>query len=377
MTERELAPVTRWLIEPLSPQVAASIDRLRGADDVQQVAVMPDVHLAADVCVGAVVATRRLIYPQAVGGDIGCGMAALAFDLEVDAIDDEHSAAQILSGLYRAVPCNKHRALRTLPAAASAHLLSSDYLAKVARRDGAVQLGTLGRGNHFLELQADSDGRLWAMVHSGSRAIGQAITSYHLKQGEIGSTGLVALDSTNDRGRAYLTDANWARQYASSNRLAMLTVLADLLAELFGATADWSTLVQADHNQVVAAAGADGDSLVHRKGAQSARLHEPGLIPGSMGTASFLIEGRGCEAALHSCSHGAGRRLSRGDARDEIDVRTFARQTSNVWFDHRLSARLREEAPTAYKDIRRVMRAQRELAKSVVELRSVLTYKGV
>ena len=377
MKNRELAPLTTWLIEPLSPEVATSIDRLRGADDVQQVAIMPDVHLTADVCIGAVVATNRLLYPQAVGGDIGCGMAVLAFDLEAEAIDDERSAARILAGLSRAVPCNKHRARRALPASLSPSLLSDDRLVKVASRDGAVQIGTLGRGNHFLELQANADGRLWAMVHSGSRAVGQAITAHHLAAGAPGPAGLVALDSTDDRGRTYLADVEWARRYAAENRRGMLVATAELLGERFQVAADWATFFDGDHNHVVLEQGADGGRFIHRKGAQSASAGERGVVPGSMGTASFHTEGRGCDTALRSCSHGAGRRLSRGEARSAIGARAFERQMATVWFDRRNAGRLREEAPGAYKDIRRVMRSQRDLTKIVAETRPVLCYKGI
>jgi tRNA-splicing ligase RtcB len=372
----ELAPVNSWLAAPLAPAVAESIERLRAADGVRQIALMPDVHLAADICVGTVIATEGVIFPQAVGGDIGCGMAALAFNLEADALDNERAAGRVLAGLYERVPSNRRRPAQPLPDVLSSNELSDARLTRVAQRDGAVQLGTLGRGNHFLELQADTAGQLWAMVHSGSRAVGQAIAHHHYARSTRGRNGPIALESETENGAAYLADCDWARAYAAENRLAMLRAVADLMGELFGGDADWASLIHSDHNHVQREVHEGRELLVHRKGAQSARAAEPGIVPGSMGSASFHTAGKGCAAALLSCSHGAGRRMSRTDARREVRTKDLARQVGRLWYDHRRADRLRDEAPAAYNDIRLVMQAQRELTKTIRELRPVLSYKG-
>lgn len=377
MSDCPRATLAAWLPEAMQPEVAQSIDRLRRLEDVCQVAVMPDVHLARDVCVGTVVATSRLIYPAAVGGDIGCGMLALAFDAEAGVIDDERAAAKLLAGLQIAVPSNKHRQRRTLPEGLRQLSLSHRNLERLAERDGRVQLGTLGRGNHFLEFQADQDGRLWVMIHSGSRAVGQAITEHHRRQGEDAHVGLKCLDGESDLGRAYLFDHDWARAYAAENRLAMLDAVLELMRMLFGVSGDWATLVHGDHNHVRRETHEGRVLLVHRKGAQSARADEPGVIPGSMGATSYNTRGRGCPGALASCSHGAGRQLSRAAALQQVSVKQFSREIGRLWCDRRLVSRLREEAPSAYKDIRAVMRAQRELTRIERELRPILTYKGV
>jgi len=377
MTHTHLAPLTTWLTDPLSKEVSQSVERLRRSDDVGQVALMPDVHLAREVCIGAVVATTELIYPSAVGGDIGCGMAALGFNAEASVIDDERSAAKILSGLYEFVPANKHRQPRDLPESLSISSISDSNLQRVAKRDGRVQLGTLGRGNHFLEFQAEDDGRLWVMVHSGSRAVGQAVMERYQRSATAGTTGLKWLNTAEGQGQAYLADANWARKYASENRLTMLKAVTQLLQNLFGITAEWDSLVHCDHNHVQRELH-DGElRWIHRKGAQSAKPDEPGIVPGSMGAPSFHTIGRGCEAALMSCSHGAGRKLSRTEARRTIGVKEFARQVGGLWFDHRRTVKLRDEAPSAYKDIRKVMKTQRVLTRAIRELRPVLTYKGI
>jgi tRNA-splicing ligase RtcB len=377
MAETQLAELQTWLTEPLTLAVAESVSRLRAAEGVKKVCLMPDVHLASEVCVGVVVATEGVLYPQTVGGDIGCGMAALRFDIEAEALNNEQAACAVLAGLYKSVPSNKHRQAVPLPEGLRPAELSDPRLAKLATRDGAVQLGTLGRGNHFLELQADEGGQLWVMLHSGSRAMGQAITARHLSNGEPNRAGLRGLDADTDFGAAYLHDMAWARKYAAENRLAMLRAVEELVSRLFRVEADWHSLIHANHNHVQRETHGGQSYFVHRKGAQLATEGEAGVVPGSMGAASFHTAGRGCEAALASCSHGAGRRMSRTEARQAITTKSFQRQVGGLWYDHRRVDSLRDESPGAYKNIRDVMRAQRELVKIVRELRPVLSYKGV
>jgi len=371
------APATLrvWSAAPLPADVVRSVEHLRHLDDVQHVVLLPDVHLANDVCVGAVVATRHLIYPAAVGGDIGCGMATVALEATADLLDDERRAAILLSALSRNVPSNRQAARRELPGALTASSLSHPALVNQANRDGRVQLGTLGRGNHFLEFQADTDQRLWVIVHSGSRGIGQAITGHHTRQARPG-TGLVCLDSTTAPGQAYLEDVAWARTYASENRLAMLRAVEEILRVEFSTKLDWTTLIHTDHDHVRRESHFGEEFWVHRKGSQPAGEGEHGVIPGSMGTATFHVAGRGCAAALKSCSHGAGRQLSRSVARHSIRSRQFESQLKGIWFDRRRSGDLREEAPAAYKNIGQVLRAQSDLVSIRRRLEPRLCYKG-
>jgi tRNA-splicing ligase RtcB len=364
-----------WAAEPLPPDVAKSAERLRQAEDVRHVVLLPDVHLAKDACVGAVIATRRLIYPAAVGGDIGCGMAAVAVNAAADLIGDDHSAAWLLAALDRFVPSNRHRERQDLPASLQGAALSDAALEKQANRDGRVQLGTLGGGNHFLEFQTDEEQRLWAMVHSGSRGMGQAITGHHTR-GAPRASGLAWLDAETDAGRAYLADTAWARTYAAENRLAMLRTVETILRDGFSTAIDWTTLIHSDHDHVRRETHFGDEFWIHRKGAQPASAGEAGIIPGSMGTATFHVEGRGYAEALMSCSHGAGRQLSRNAARRAIGVRQFERQLRGIRFDRRRSLALRDEAPAAYKNIESVLRAQKDLVKIVRRLQPVLSYKG-
>jgi tRNA-splicing ligase RtcB len=373
------APILTWLAAPLSREVAAALERLAASDDVQRIAVMPDVHLAEEVCIGTVVATTRLIYPAAVGGDIGCGVAALRFAGDAaERVPEPAVAAWILSRLYAEVPALQHAPSRApaWPDALGATPLSDGHLERLKQREGRLELATLGRGNHFLELQRDDAGALWLMVHSGSRALGPAIRQRHLRDAPTSASGLGFLDADADAGQAYLHDLGWALDYAEASRRLMAERVAALLAERLGVSADWSSFVSCHHNHVRREIH-DGVALwVHRKGAIPAAAGERGIIPGSMGTPSFHVEGRGHVPALASSSHGAGRAMSRSEARRTIGRRELLRQLAGVRFDVRRAEQLRDEAPLAYKDIRQVMRAQRGLTRIVRTLQPLLCYKG-
>lgn len=373
-------PVRGWLAGPLRPDVARSIGRLARAPGVRRVAVMPDVHRSGEVCVGVALATSGLVYPAAVGGDIGCGMAAVRFDVPAEAITgDVRAGEEILARLARAVP-----ALKAAPAdvpdaldgAIAPDRLSDERLAHAAKREGRWQLGSLGRGNHFLELQADQAGSLWLMLHSGSRGMGQAITARHLARARAPADDAPpALETDTDAGRAYLADVAWARDWARANRARMMSATAVILADVLGASPDRSTTLDCDHNHVSLERHGDDDLVVHRKGALPAADGQAGLVPGSMGTASFHTVGRGHPDSLRSSSHGAGRELPRGEAAARIDARRLVREMHGVIFDARRANRLVDEAPSAYRDIRAVMRAQRDLTAVVRELRPILCHK--
>ena len=379
MSERSLAPIHTWLAVPMSRDVAEAIERLRRAPDVRQIAVMPDAHLATDVCIGVVVATSRLIYPQAVGGDIGCGMLAVGFDLDATALEDPGRAGRVLAELGRAVPARRRNRRTTLmpPSDVTTAVLSHPRLETMRRNEGLIEFATLGSGNHFVELQSDEDGRLWLMVHSGSRGIGPAIREHHLAQADDFAGGLRALDANSDQGAKYLSDAAWARRFADASRTAMAGEVSRVVESVLGARLCWETVITTDHNHVALERHGGHEFWVHRKGAMSARSGQAGVLPGSMGSASFHVEGRGNEAALCSSAHGAGRALSRTAARAKVTTREFRQQMEGVWYDYRLAEKLRDEAPTAYKDIKSVLRAQRDLVKVTRVLRPVLNYKGL
>lgn len=377
MRDRSLPDhVTCWLAEPLPSECVLALRRLAESDDVVRMAVMPDVHLVDEVCNGVAVATTDRIYPQAVGGDIGCGIVAVAANSSAEPLQTEAVARRILGGLSELIPSNRHPTVKDLPDELDSEPLSESRLTKQAQRDGRVQLGTLGRGNHFVELQCDSESRLWVMIHSGSRGIGQAISRWHLEQArQISRKGLASFSASSDAGQRFLHDMEWARRYASANRRAMLLAAESVLQQTAGCGFDWTSLVETDHDHVQLEQHDNRDVWVHRKGAQPSSLDQPGLIPGSMGTRSYLVRGRGCQTALCSSSHGAGRALPRTIARQQIGQRQLLREMQSVWFNDQMAEQLRDEAPSAYKDVKSVMRAQRELTAIVAELRPLLVYK--
>ena len=372
--------VKKWVSHRLNPDVQRSLNRMSQAPDVQYLAIMPDVHLATDVCIGTVLATKSIVYPAAVGGDIGCGILAIELLVDHHRFADERAAVELLAELYRVIPRNRHQT-ETMPTQIDNELLdwklSDARLEKMKHRDARVQLGTLGRGNHFLEFQSDVDGKLWLMIHSGSRSMGQWITAHHLAiaSGEP-KRKLIGLDSTNPSGQAYLKDMQWARKYAELNRLAMMNATLEMLFLNWGIEPNRHSLVHTDHNHVARETHFGNEWLVHRKGAQRLDVDQRGIVPGSMGTCSFLVAGRGCPESLNSCSHGAGRQLSRTEARRRVSMRRFVSQMKQVRFDQRNANRLRDEAPEAYKDVREVMRCQRELVRVVAEHVPVLSFKG-
>jgi tRNA-splicing ligase RtcB (3'-phosphate/5'-hydroxy nucleic acid ligase) len=366
-----------WLPGPLDAPARAAIERLAATADVRAVAIMPDAHLATEVCVGTVVATRSILLPEAIGGDIGCGVLAHRFESEAAVLRDERVAARIMAGLYRLVPEARHPRAQAVPEHLTGAESRDPRLVAALRRQGAIQLGTLGHGNHFVEFQeAEDDGRLWVTVHTGSRGFGQAVLEAHLPQAKRTATGLRCLDATAADGERYLVDVALALAYAEANRRAIMAAVTELVRTVLGVGPDPSGAISCIHNFVRRETHAGEDLWVHRKGAISARAAEPGIVPGSMGTPTFHVEGRGCERSLSSSSHGSGRAMTRTEARRRIGVEELRRQLRGVWFDERRADALRAEAPGAYKEIGRVMRAQAELTKIVRRLRSILSYKG-
>jgi tRNA-splicing ligase RtcB len=366
-----------WLAGPLPRGVENVLMRLRHTEGVVRIAVMPDVHLASEFCVGTVVASDRFLFPNAVGGDIGCGMLALQFDGAAERLADPAIAARLLGELQEACPARRHhrRTAHTPPEELRAAVFSDARLAAQMNGDECrTQLGTLGAGNHFLELQRDAaTGELWLMLHTGSRHLGQCVHHYHLPRAQRLKSGIFALPADSPEGRAYLLDVQVARRWARENRRLLALRAADVVERLLKVVPQIQTLLDCDHNHLEATDG----HFLHRKGATAADLNQPGLIPGSMGTQSFHTLGRGHAAALCSSSHGAGRALSRTEARDRITVSALRQQLRHVWYDARLERQLREEAPAVYKPVEQVMRAQEDLTRIVRRLKPVLVHKGI
>ncbi len=378
MTDPCLPPIRMWLTAPLSHEVAEALGRLQHAPDVQRIAVMPDVHLANDICVGVVLATSRLIYPQAVGGDIGCGMLAVATNSTAEPLRNAKAAGQILAGLAKAIPSRRRNRQSVIapPQDLDSVELSNARLESIRRRKGVLEFATLGSGNHFLELQADEEDQLWLMIHSGSRALGESIRDHHLSAEHVVDGRFRALEAESEGGAAYFHDLDWARRFAAASRRAMAEEAEKVIQDATGARLLWETSITTDHNHVALEQHGASRFWVHRKGAMALQAGEPGVLPGSMGTLSFHVEGRGCEEALNSSAHGAGRAMSRSEAARKVSRAELQRQMKGVWFDWRLADAIRDEAPSAYKDIRAVLKGQHDLVRVRRTLRPLLNYKG-
>lgn len=362
------------------------------------VAVMPDVHLGKGSTIGSVIPTKGAIIPAAVGVDIGCGMNALRTSLTAADLPD--SLAQLRSAIEAAVPHGRTSgrgrrdvgAWENPPANVDAQWatlqpgfqwLTQKY-PRFLNTNNYKHLGTLGTGNHFIEICLDEADRVWVMLHSGSRGIGNAIGSYFIEMAQkdmeqhianLPSRDLAYFEEGSEHFADYVKAVGWAQDYARANREAMLE---NVVAALHKAIAKPFTLsmeaINCHHNYVQKEQHFGEEIFVTRKGAVSARAGQYGIIPGSMGAKSFIVRGLGNEESFCSCSHGAGRVMSRTKAKKLFSVEDQIRATSHV--ECRKDADVIDEIPMAYKDIEAVMSAQADLVEVVHTLRQVVCVKG-
>jgi tRNA-splicing ligase RtcB len=346
---------------------------------VEHVAAMPDVHMAEGVAVGTVFATERHIVPGALGGDLGCGVSAVRFDFPASALD-RAELTRILTAFSRAVPVGDavHRGRGLpLPPELEAARLSTHRLQREWERLAPRHLGTLGGGNHFLELDRDAGGDLWLLLHTGSRGVGAAIAGHHVRVAQADGEGsLPGLRTDTPEGAACLADTELACRFALANRNTLLSRAAEVLAEALGREPDPASRVDVHHNHVAPEPHFGRTLLIHRKGAIGLSPGQRGLIPGSMGTASYLVAGRGEPRAFCSCSHGAGRVMTRKEARARIRPAALEHALRRVVFDAGRAASLVEEAPAAYRDITEVLEDEEELVTPLLRLTPIAVLKG-
>jgi len=355
------------------------------------VALMPDAHLGYGVTVGSVLATDGAIIPSAVGVDVGCGMAAALTDLTAEDLPDDLSP--LLDRIARTVPAGVGEAHAGSTRHASRwfdeHGMPQRFSPK-QRHKALTQFGTLGSGNHFAEVSVDGDGRVWAVLHSGSRGIGNEIAQSHIKQAgrdfstvahgyHLDDPDLAWLVQGTPAFDAYTRDLLWLQDYAMGNREAMFrTMTAELFA--FVGRGRIRQVVQAHHNYAVPEShvvdGAERTVWVTRKGAIRAFRGDLGIIPGSMGTDTFIVEGLGNERSWCSCAHGAGRRMSRTQAKKRLSPESLATAMGDRTWLRGDAARLVDEHPEAYKDIEAVIADQADLVTVKHRLTAVLNYKG-
>jgi tRNA-splicing ligase RtcB len=365
----------------------------------RHVAVMPDVHAGKGATIGSVIGTKGAIVPAAVGVDIGCGMMAVRTTLTATALPDNLHG--IRSAIEAAVPHgrtdnggrNDRGAWRDPPVeqVAAWNTMKEGYqrlVAKYPRLDrgpNIQHLGTLGTGNHFIEVCLDEEDRVWIMLHSGSRGIGNRIgtdfidlAKQNLKRWfiDLPDLDLAYFPKGTELFDDYLAGAEWAQEFARINReLMMLTVLRTIGdSGLVPAFESGSETVNCHHNYVAWEHHFGENVLVTRKGAVRARKGDMGIIPGSMGARSYIVRGLGNEQSLNSCSHGAGRAMSRNEARRRFTLADHEAATANI--ECRKDKDVIDETPMAYKSIDAVMHAQRDLVEIVHTLRQVVCIKG-
>lgn len=370
-------PIRVWA-RTISSDTVRQLQRIASRPYVLEfVAAMADAHVSEGVAVGTVFATERTVVPRALGGDLGCGMSALHVGVDADSLD-RRVLGTIVQALGRAIPTGDevHRGRGVnVPDEVLAPPLSTRSLERTREALAQRHLGTLGGGNHFLELDRDPDGGLWLLVHSGSRGLGAAVAAHHLRIASAEGADLLAgVDIETERGAAYLSDVAWALDFARTNRDALSTRAMEVIGDFVPVHVD--DRVDIHHNFVARERWFGREVYVHRKGAVAVPMGTRALIPGSMGTASYLVEGLGNEDSFGSCSHGAGRVMSRKEAREAIRPEALKRAMRRVVYPERLSVHLVEEAPGAYRDITEVLEDQEDLVRRRLRLEPVAVFKG-
>ena len=372
----------------------------------KHVAVMPDVHWGNGTSVGTVIPTIKAIIPAAVGVDIGCGMMAAKLNIRPDQLPD--NLANIRSAIERAIPHGRtdnggdndrgawHDQLGPNVGTWSrltAHdpscrykWLGEKYPDLFKRTRGAAHLGTLGTGNHFVELCLDTNDGVWIMLHSGSRGIGNRIGTYFIDKAKeemerwhisLPDPNLAYLPEDTETFDAYWRALSWAQDYAAANRNAMMVQALVALNQQFERLTIapvGDTAVNCHHNYVALENHFGRNVYVTRKGAVRARAGDLGIIPGSMGAKSFIVRGKGNAESFCSCSHGAGRKMSRSAATKLYTVEDLKAQTAGI--ECRKDAAVIDEIPGAYKDIDQVMDNQSDLVEVVAQLRQIVCVKG-
>jgi tRNA-splicing ligase RtcB (3'-phosphate/5'-hydroxy nucleic acid ligase) len=399
LIETEGVPIRAWVrgvgVEPAAQRQLENVARLPIV--FRHVAAMPDVHWGIGATVGSVIATRGAIIPAAVGVDIGCGMMAIETTLPAAQLPD--SLRELRTAIEAAVPHGRtdnggkrdRGAWHKIPGAvsgvwdglAAAYDVICDKHHKLGQGNDVNHLGTLGTGNHFIEVCLDERDRVWFMLHSGSRGVGNRIGTYFIELAKRDMKRHLA--NLPDKDLAYFTGGarhfddyveavGWAQKFALTNRQLMMDAVVTAARAVLPPFELGETAVNCHHNYVAREHHFGEDVFVTRKGAVRARLGDLGIIPGSMGARSFIVRGKGNPDSFCSCSHGAGRAMSRNEAKRRYTLEDHAAATAGV--ECRKDADVIDETPMAYKPIDKVMAAQEDLVEIVHELKQVVCVKG-
>lgn len=362
---------TKIYAEVLEDTALEQFNSAMEQDFAVQGALMPDAHTGYSLPIGAVVATEGVIVPSWVGYDIGCGMCALPTSFDSDLVRGK--SEEIFNEIYRRIPVGF--AVNGYPAET---YLTRDGLSDVGRlafdkRKGLLGIGTLGGGNHFIEIGEDESKKVWIIIHSGSRGVGHGIATEYMRlasnDGKV-REGHFGLNTTSDLGRSYIIDQAWGLEYALDNRKEMMRRVVSSIKEHTEGVGEFSDLINRNHNH----ADLKDGLYIHRKGATHAEEGMMGVIPGNMRDGSFIVRGKGNPESLWSSSHGAGRVLGRKQAKRELDLRDFESEMTGV--KARVDEGTLDESPMAYKDIFEVMRLQEGLVEIIHHVRPIINIKG-
>lgn len=392
------APIKAWIDGvPLEDKAREQVENIaRMPFVVGHIAVMPDVHWGMGATIGSVIPTKGAIIPAAVGVDIGCGMIASETTLRGDDIGGLRAIRDAIEkavpvgrtnnggpgdrGAWNEPPEQHQEAIEILTTAYNGILLRHP---KIAHRSVPNHLATLGTGNHFIEVCLDERGTVWIVLHSGSRGPGNKIGTYFIERAKedmrrwfinLPDVDLAYITEGSDLFRDYWKALDWAQEYARMNRALMMQNTQMALRSLYPQMRRTSQPIDCHHNYVAWEHHDGKNVMVTRKGAVRARDSDLGVIPGSMGTCSYIVRGKGNAESFHSCSHGAGRRMSRGEARRTFSMADHEIATAGV--ECRKDSEVIDETPGAYKDIDAVMDAQHDLVDIIHTLKQVVCVKG-
>lgn len=384
--DTERIPIKLWLdsVEEGALQQARNIANLPFA--YKHVAIMPDAHEGYGMPIGGVLATDGVVIPNAVGVDIGCGMCAAKTSLTHI---ESKELKKIMSGIRKLVPLGfkHHKFKQDIKHMPDAGQTVTSGIVDQELEHAREQVGTLGGGNHFIEIQKGSDGQIWIMVHSGSRNVGHKVAEHYNKTarqlnekwhaGVDKSVNLAFLPIETDEAKNYIAEMQYCIDFAFANRKLMMENIQSVFSDLFGGKFKELEFINIAHNYARWENHFDKNVLVHRKGATSAREGETGIIPGSQGTKSYIIKGKGNAESFTSCSHGAGRVMGRKQAQRSLDLKCEISRLDTLGIIHAIrTQRDLDEAPSAYKDINEVMRNQEDLVEIKIELSPLAVIKG-
>lgn len=379
----ENIPIKLWLdnIEDEALAQARNLANLPFA--FKHIPIMPDCHPGYGMPIGSVLATKKVVIPNAVGVDIGCGMCAVKTSINEM---DQKQLKKVLSQARKTIPMgfNWHKEAQDEALMPEGH----EDLLIVGRQYTAAkkQIGTLGGGNHFIEIQKGSDGFIWVMIHSGSRNLGYNVAKYYnqaaitLNERYFSSVPkkieLAFLPIETKEAKDYLREMNYCVDFALANRKLMMERVLEAIGQVTGSF-EHDDIINESHNFAAWENHFNENVLVHRKGATRAYKDELGMIPGSQGTSSYIVKGLGNEESFRSCSHGAGRKMGRKQAQRELDLKEEIANLDKKGIVHAIrNQKDLDEAPGSYKDINEVMKNQEDLVEIVVELSPLAVLKG-